>query len=83
MLDADLGTGPSHGSAPESDQRWLGKQGRAASTLRPAGIAEFDRERVDVVADGVMIEAGENIEVIRVDGNRIVVRRAASINKED
>ncbi len=83
VLDADLGTGPSHGSAPETDQRWLGKRGRAASVLRPAGIAEFDHERVDVVADGVMIEAGETIEVIRVDGNRIVVRGAASINKED
>ena len=82
VLDADLGTGPGHGSAPESDQRWLGKQGRAASVLRPAGIAEFDGERVDVVADGVLIEAGEPIEVIRVDGNRIVVRRAASNQKE-
>jgi len=82
VLDADLGSGPSHGSAPDSDQRWLGRQGRAASVLRPAGIAEFDHERVDVVAEGVMIEAGEPIEVIRVDGNRIVVRRAASINKE-
>lgn len=83
VLDADLGSGPTHGSAPESDQRWLGKQGRAASVLRPAGIADFEHERVDVVADGVMIEAGEAIEVIRVDGNRIVVRRAASTNKEN
>jgi len=83
VLDTDLGSGPSHGSAPESDQRWLGKRGRAASVLRPAGIADFEHERVDVVADGVMIEAGETIEVIRVDGNRIVVRRAASTNEEN
>jgi len=83
VLDADLGSGPSHGSAPESDQRWLGKHGRAASVLRPAGIADFEHERVDVVADGVMIEAGEDIEVIRVDGNRIVVRRAVEPDKEN
>ncbi len=83
VLDADLGSGPAHGSAPESDQRWLGKRGHAASVLRPAGIADFEHERVDVVADGIMIEAGEAIEVIRVDGNRIVVRRAASTEKED
>jgi membrane-bound serine protease (ClpP class) len=82
VLDADLGSGPAHGSAPESDQRWLGRQGRATSVLRPAGIAEFDHERVDVVADGIMIDAGEAIEVIRVDGNRIVVRRAAEPHKE-
>ena len=83
VLEADLGSGPAHGSAPETDQRWLGKRGRASSVLRPAGIAEFDHERVDVVADGVMIDAEEAIEVIRVDGNRIVVRRAAPTPKEN
>ena len=82
VLDANLGTGPAHGSAPESDQRWLGRQGIAASMLRPAGIAEIDNQRVDVVADGVLIDAGERIEVMRVDGNRIVVRRIGHINKE-
>jgi membrane-bound serine protease (ClpP class) len=43
--------------------------------LRPAGIAEIDGERIDVVAEGEMIEAGATIVVSRVDGNRIVVRR--------
>ncbi|MGH8784750.1 MAG: NfeD family protein [Cupriavidus necator] len=75
ILEADLGSGPAHGSAPESDQHWLGKQGRALSVLRPAGIAEIDGERVDVVSDGALIEPGVRIEVTRVDGNRIVVRR--------
>jgi membrane-bound serine protease (ClpP class) len=32
--------------------------------------------RVDVVTEGEYVELGEPIEVIRVDGNRIVVRRA-------
>ncbi|MCL4697026.1 MAG: hypothetical protein KJ023_08250, partial [Burkholderiaceae bacterium] len=41
----------------------------------PAGVADLDGERVDVVSDGEFIEAGEAIEVTRVDGNRIVVRR--------
>jgi membrane-bound ClpP family serine protease len=31
---------------------------------------------VDVVTDGEYVDAGEPVEVIRVDGNRIVVRRA-------
>lgn len=75
ILEADLGSGPTHGSAPESDQHWLGKQGRVLSVLRPAGIAEIDGERVDVVSDGLLIEPGARIEVTRVDGNRIVVRR--------
>ena len=44
--------------------------------LRPAGFALIDGERVDVVSDGEPIEAGTAVEVVRVDGNRIVVRRA-------
>jgi len=77
VLDTDLGSGPAHGSAPLSDQRWQGKQGRAISALRPAGIADIQGERVDVVSDGELIEPGTSIEVMHVDGNRIVVRRVA------
>jgi membrane-bound serine protease (ClpP class) len=62
-------------AAPEGDRRWLGKHGMAVSPLRPAGIAHLDGARVDVVSDGDFIEAGALIQVIRVDGNRIVVRR--------
>jgi membrane-bound serine protease (ClpP class) len=42
--------------------------------LRPAGIAEIDGERIDVISDGEFINPGENIVVTRIDGNRIVVR---------
>jgi membrane-bound serine protease (ClpP class) len=75
VLKADLGTGHSHGSAPDGDLRWLGKKGRASSPLRPAGIAEIEGERVDVVSEGELIDAGQSVEVTRVDGNRIVVRQ--------
>ena len=72
-MQADLG----YVSTPESDRRWLGRIGTSVSPLRPAGIAEIDGTRVDVVSDGGFIEAGAAIEVTRVDGNRIVVRRAS------
>jgi membrane-bound serine protease (ClpP class) len=75
ILQTGLGTAQGYASAPESDRRWLGKRGRASSPLHPAGIAEIDGERVDVVSDGELIDAGELIKVIRVDGNRIVVHR--------
>ena len=74
VLETELTAREGFASAPETDRAWLGKRGTAASTLRPAGIADFEGERVDVVSDGDFIEAGELITVVRVDGNRIVVR---------
>jgi membrane-bound serine protease (ClpP class) len=78
-MEANLG----YVSTPESDHRWKGRLGTALSPLRPAGIAEIDGIRVDVVSDGGYIEPGAAIEVTRVDGNRIVVRRAPSQRKEE
>ncbi|MBI1995048.1 MAG: NfeD family protein [Deltaproteobacteria bacterium] len=75
ILETGLLAGAGGGSAPESDRMWLGKGGTAISPLRPAGIAEIEGERVDVVSDGELIEPGVPIVVTRVDGNRIVVRR--------
>jgi membrane-bound serine protease (ClpP class) len=74
ILETELTAREGFASAPETDRAWLGKRGTAASTLRPAGIADFEGERVDVVSDGDFIEAGDPITVVRVDGNRIVVR---------
>ena len=68
-------------SPPESDRQWLGRAGTALSPLRPAGIAEIDGARVDVVSDGGFIEAGTPILVSRVDGNRIVVRRSPRLQE--
>ena len=78
VLETDMQADLGYASAPESDRQWLGRTGTALSPLRPAGIAEIDGARVDVVSDGGFIEAGAAIEVTRVDGNRIVVRRAPS-----
>ena len=71
-MQADLG----YVSTPDSDRHWLGRTGTAISPLRPAGIADIDGVRVDVVSDGRFIEAGSPIEVTRVDGNRVVVQRS-------
>ena len=78
ILARGLASAEGYASAPESDARLLGSKGRAMSPLRPAGIAEIDGRRVDVVSEGELIDAGQIIEVTRVDGNRIVVRQAAN-----
>ena len=74
VLDAEMGAEQGYTSPPESDRLQLGRTGTALSPLRPAGVADIDGARVDVVSDGGYIEAGAPIEVTRVDGNRVVVR---------
>lgn len=74
LLKTTLLSQEGYGSAPERDVGWLGKRGTAATDLRPSGIAHLNGDRVDVVSDGEFIDAGRPVEVVRVDGNRIVVR---------
>ena len=53
----------------------VGTVGEAASTLRPSGIAIFDGKRLDVVADGEWIEAGESVKISSTsDGHMSVVK---------
>lgn len=54
---------------------FLDKEGMTTTVLRPAGMADFDGVKLDVVAEGEFIEANERIRVIRVEGRRIVVRK--------
>jgi membrane-bound serine protease (ClpP class) len=52
----------------------LGAIGVAATTLRPAGKAQFGDEFVDVVAEGDYVNAGARVQVIEIEGNRIAVK---------
>ena len=57
-----------------------GDLGKAASALRPSGIAEITGARVDALSEGEYIPAGTPLEVLRVEQSHVVVRRAG--NKE-
>lgn len=61
-------------SAEENLDSFLGKTGIAQTTLRPAGIAEIEGRRVDVVSQGEYIEPASIVKVIKVEGRRIVVQ---------
>ena len=52
----------------------VGMTGTTASSLRPTGKAMFEDKYVNVVSDGAYIDHGKKIEIIRLAGNRIVVR---------
>ena len=61
--------------ASESRVELVGKKLKAYTDLRPAGVAILENEKLDVVTDGDFIEKGNKIEVIRVEGMRIVVKK--------
>ncbi|MDI7740794.1 nodulation protein NfeD [Lysinibacillus fusiformis] len=52
----------------------LGKMGDTITPLRPAGTIIVDNERIDAVSEGSYIDANRQVEVIQVEGSRIVVR---------
>ena len=52
----------------------IGKKGVAYTNLRPAGMALIEDQKVDVVTEGDLIEKDKAIEVVQVEGNRVVVR---------
>ncbi|MBE5798878.1 MAG: hypothetical protein E7321_02890 [Clostridiales bacterium] len=58
----------------EDMQVLVGKTGRTTSVLRPAGIGDFDGVRLNVVTEGGFIERDRPIEIVSVEGTRIVVR---------
>ena len=61
-----------HLEAPNAEL--VGRMGQATTVLRPAGKAQIDGRYLDVVSDGPFVPVGAAVEVIRVEGNRVVVR---------
>lgn len=82
-------------SAPEADEAlapWpldeeqgqlRGRIGRALSALRPSGVVEFDGRRVDVIAEGMMVEPGQWVRCIDVKGGTVIVRPVHKPNLGD
>jgi membrane-bound serine protease (ClpP class) len=58
-----------------ASQDLLGKSGIALTQLRPSGSAMINGRKIDVVTQGDLIPINEQIEVIQVEGMRVVVRR--------
>ncbi len=52
---------------------WVGKQGIAISPLRPAGVAEIEGKRLDVVTRGEFLAEGEAVRIAQVQGRQIIV----------
>jgi len=53
---------------------FIGRQGVAATHLRPAGKAEIDHQLIDVIAEAEPLDRGTPLEVVEAHANRVVVR---------
>lgn len=53
----------------------IGETGRTTSPLRPTGKARFGNLLIDVTADNFFIESDSLIEVVDVQGNRVIVKK--------
>jgi membrane-bound ClpP family serine protease len=52
----------------------IGQIGRARCKMLPGGVVDIDGRSVDAVSEGVAIEAGRAVRVMKVQGTRVVVR---------
>ena len=75
-LKTNLSKDNGYSSQSEDLDALNGASGIAVTTLRPAGTALINNERVDVVSRGEFIEKGTQVEVIEVEGNQVIVRQA-------
>ncbi len=76
LTNAPSPTAPGPGG--QSDKAYLqGQEGVALSDLRPAGVARFGEERIDVMSEGDFVPAGSAVRVLRVEGMRVTVRASA------
>ena len=55
---------------------FVGHIGTASTALRPSGTAEVDGVRLPVVSEGDFVPAGTPVQVVLVQGGRVVVRAA-------
>jgi len=53
---------------------YIGKKGILTTACRPVGNVDFDGKKIEVVSRGDFIDKGVTVEVIEVEGNRVVVK---------
>ncbi len=61
----------------KEEERLNGYVGRIAKTitpLNPGGMVSVDRERIHAYSEGVIIESGTDVEIVKVNGTRVLVR---------
>jgi membrane-bound serine protease (ClpP class) len=53
---------------------WLGAEGTALTALRPSGTAKIRDRRIDVLTEGMLVDAGQPVAIVKIEGSAIFVR---------
>ncbi|WP_459480483.1 NfeD family protein [Clostridium saccharoperbutylacetonicum] len=65
-----------HGYISSSDLDYLlGKKGIAITDLRPSGSIDIDGVKFDVISDGEYISSGTKVEIFKVSGVKLLVKK--------
>jgi len=72
--DADDPTAKPSGDGESTLSYLIGETGRTTTVLRPSGKARFGESLFDVSADGFYLGIGTLVEVVDVQGQRVIVR---------
>lgn len=66
-------------SAEEDLSYFIGSEGTTLTPLRPSGTVDFSGVRLDVVTEGEFILKNTEVTIIKIEGNRIVVKQIPSV----
>jgi len=61
-------------SSQEDRSGLVGRRGTTVTPLRPIGRVRFGSDEVDVMTEGEFIDSHQEVEVMSVEGSRVVVR---------
>jgi len=68
-----------YNSMNESYRHLIGEQGDTLTDLRPVGNIQINEQEYSAISNGHWIQKGEKIEVVSVDGTKILVRQVDAI----
>jgi membrane-bound serine protease (ClpP class) len=74
VLDGQSDSSKGFVAADSGKRSLIGQTGITISMLRPAGKVDIQGERIDAVSDGEFIPKDAKVEVVKFEGNRVVVK---------
>ncbi|MEW6534009.1 MAG: NfeD family protein [Candidatus Auribacterota bacterium] len=60
----------------------VGKDGTALTMLRPSGRISIDGKRYDAQSEGIYVDKGTTVKVLRIENNHLIIRPKSSEQEE-